>query len=195
MGGTTIADLGSHLIDLATGWLGPVESVRAKLGDVRRPSARRRRDAARRGRRRVLGALLRFASGARGTMEVARAAPRRPCDFIVEVNGSRGTAMFAYASLNELWYASADDDPRLYGLRRIRAEHPSHPQRPGWWPIGQGVGYDATFINQACRPARGVARRALDARLRPGRARRRGVRRDGALGGDRPLGDGQRGDL
>ena len=48
-------------------------------------------------------ALVRFASGAQGTMEVARAAPRRPCDFSVEVNGSKGTAMFNYAQLNELW--------------------------------------------------------------------------------------------
>ena len=48
-------------------------------------------------------ALVRFASGAQGTMEVARAAPRRPCDFTIEVNGSKGTAMFSYAQLNELW--------------------------------------------------------------------------------------------
>ena len=90
----------------------------------------------------------RFSSGARGTMEVARAAPRRPCDFIVEVNGSKGTAMFSYAQLNELWVARTDDDADLYGLRRIRAEHPSHPETAGWWPIGQGVGYDASLVNQ-----------------------------------------------
>jgi predicted dehydrogenase len=82
-------------------------------------------------------------------MEVARVAPRRPCDFVVEVNGSKGTAMFSYNQLNELWFASVDDDPRLYGVRRIRAEHPLHPETAGWWPIGQGVGYDASFINQA----------------------------------------------
>jgi hypothetical protein len=32
---------------------------------------------------------------------------------VVEVNGSWGTAMFSYAQLNELWFASVDDDPRL----------------------------------------------------------------------------------
>ena len=56
--------------------------------------------------------------------------------------------MFDYARLNELWYASADDDVRLYGMRRIRAEHPSHPYAAQWWPIGQGVGYGASFANQ-----------------------------------------------
>jgi predicted dehydrogenase len=148
MGGTTIADLGSHLIDLAQWMLGPVDEVSATSATF----VRARRDGA--ATRAVeiddaSSALVRFASGAQGTMEVARAAPRRPCDFVVEVNGSRATAMFSYARLNELWFASADDDPRLYGMRRIRAEHPRHPQTAGWWPIGQGVGYDASFINQA----------------------------------------------
>jgi predicted dehydrogenase len=99
-------------------------------------------------------ALLRFSSGVHGTLEVTRAAPRRPGDFVVEVNGSKGTAIFSYSQLNELWFAGVDDDPRLYGLRRIRAEHPLHPQTQGWWPIGQGVGYDASFINQIAGFAR-----------------------------------------
>ncbi len=146
MGGTTIADLGSHLVDLATWMIGPVAEVSATSSTFVRS--------------RTLGtgtrdvevddassALLRFESGAHGTMEVARTAPRRPCDFVVEVNGSLGTAMFSYAQLNELWFARVDDDPRMYGMRRIRTEHPSHPETTGWWPIGQGVGYDATFIN------------------------------------------------
>ena len=72
-------------------------------------------------------ALLRFGSGASGTMEVARTAVRRPCDFTVEANGSRGTLLFSYARLNELRYGGQDDDIRLFGIRRIRAEHPSHP--------------------------------------------------------------------
>ncbi|MDE3064457.1 MAG: Gfo/Idh/MocA family oxidoreductase [Acidobacteriota bacterium] len=147
MGGTTIADLGSHLIDLATWMLGPVADVSASSATFVTQRA------APGGARRVevddaSSALIRFASGARGTMEVARCAPRRPCDFVVEVNGSLGTAMFSYARLNELWFASTAEDERHYGLRRIRAEHPRHPQTRGWWPIGQGVGYDASFINQ-----------------------------------------------
>ena len=149
MGGTTIADLGSHLIDMALCMAGPVDSVCAQaatfIGD--RPSGDGGttpvtvEDAA--------SALLRFESGARGTVEVARAAVRRPCDFTVEVNCSQGTLVFSYARLNELWYGGADDDIRLYGMRRIRAEHPSHPYAAQWWPIGQGVGYGSSFANQA----------------------------------------------
>ncbi len=148
MGGTTICDLGSHLVDMALWMLGPIAEVSATSstfvhertvpGGVRPVEID---DAS--------SALIRFASGAQGTMEVARVAPRRPCDFVVEVNGSKGTAVFSYNQLNELWFASVDDDPRLYGMRRIRAEHPLQPETHGWWPIGQGVGYDASFVNQA----------------------------------------------
>ena len=93
-------------------------------------------------------ALLRFGSGAIGTMEVARAAVRRPCDFTIEANGSEGTLVFDYARLNELRYGRASDDQDLYGMRWIRAEHPSHPYAADWWPIGQGVGYGSSFVNQ-----------------------------------------------
>ncbi|MGH9020315.1 MAG: Gfo/Idh/MocA family protein [Acidimicrobiales bacterium] len=148
LGGTTIGDLGSHLIDLATWMLGPVAQVSASSSTfvATRPSPAGPRDVEIDD---ASSALLTFASGARGTMEVARVAPRRPCDVVVEVNGTKGTAMFSYNRLNELWVGSLDDDPRLYGLRRVRAEHPSQPQTQGWWPIGQGVGYDASLVNQA----------------------------------------------
>ena len=66
----------------------------------------------------------------------------------VEVNGTHGTLVFDYARLNELRYGSDGDDPSLYGLRAIRAEHASHPYAAHWWPIGQGVGYGASFVNQ-----------------------------------------------
>ena len=148
MGGTTIADLGSHLIDLARWMVGEISEVGAQSQTfiTERPLAAG-------GHRAVTvddasSALLRFASGARGTLEVARSAVRRPCDFTVEVNGSSGTLAFSYARLNELWYGSAAGDPARYGMQRIRAEHPSHPYAADWWPIGQGVGYGASFANQ-----------------------------------------------
>jgi predicted dehydrogenase len=92
-------------------------------------------------------ALVRFDSGARGVLEMARCAVRRPCDFTIEVNGETGTLVFDYSRLNELLYGAASDEPGLYGMRRIRAEHESHPYARNWWPIGQGVGYGASFVN------------------------------------------------
>jgi predicted dehydrogenase len=148
MGGTTIADLGSHLIDMALWMVGPIQEVIAQSETFirNRPAPDGQRpvtidDAS--------SALLRFESGARGTIEMARLAVRRPCDFTVEVNGTKGTLVFEYPRLNELLYGDAGDDPGLYGMRRIRAEHPSHPYAALGWPIGQGIGYGETFVNQA----------------------------------------------
>lgn len=144
MGGTTIADLGAHLIDLARWIVGEIEEVSAQSETfVRERSGRQVTvdDAS--------SALVRFACGARGSFEMARSCVRRPCDLTLEVNGSEGTLVFDYARLNELWYGSNGDAPSLYGMTRIRAEHPTHPYAADWWPIGQGVGYGSSFVNQA----------------------------------------------
>jgi predicted dehydrogenase len=150
MGASTIADLGAHLVDLALWIVGDVTRVSAQsqtfTGSRTDPETGRPREV---DVDEASSGLLQFASGARGTLEVARVAPRRPCDFWVEVNGTDGTLHFDYARLNELWFGDGRDDPSLYGLKRIRAEHPSHPYAADWWPIGQGVGYGSSFVNQA----------------------------------------------
>jgi predicted dehydrogenase len=148
MGGTTIADLGSHMLDMALWMVGPIAEVSAQSETFirMRPSPEGERpvtidDAS--------SALIRFEGGARGTVEMARMAVRRPCDFSVEVNGTKGTLVFDYPRMNELLYGDAGDNPGLYGMRRIRAEHPNHPYAAQGWPIGQGIGYGETFVNQA----------------------------------------------
>jgi predicted dehydrogenase len=151
-GASTIADLGAHLIDLAGWMVGAVESVSAQSQTF--VSERHDPEGGRDAMTEVdnddaSSALLRFRGGALGVFETAKVSPRRPCDFVVEVNGSRGTLRFDYARLNELWYGDADEPAELYGMRRIRAEHATHPQTQGWWPIGQGIGYGASFVNQA----------------------------------------------
>lgn len=148
MGGTTIADLGSHLLDMALWMVGPIAEVSAQSETFIRTRSGPHGDRA------VTiddasAALIRFEGGARGTVEMARLAVRRPCDFSVEVNGTKGTLVFDYPRLNELLYGDGEDDPGLYGMRRIRAEHPSHPYAALAWPIGQGIGYGETFVNQA----------------------------------------------
>ena len=148
VGGSTIADLGSHLIDMALWMVGDVAEVSAQsetfVTERSNPSGGGPvpvtvDDAS--------SALLRFQGGARGVVEMARTAVRRPCDFTIEVNGDRGTLVFEYARLNELLYGDGGDSPGLYGMRRIRAEHETHPYAHHWWPVGQGVGYGASFIN------------------------------------------------
>jgi predicted dehydrogenase len=148
VGGSTIADLGSHLIDLALWMIGGVAEVCAQSETF----VRTRSNPGGAGSQAVTvdeasSALVRFDSGARGVFEMARTAVRRPCDFTIEINGESGTLVFEYARLNELRYGEGADSPGLYGMRRIRAEHETHPYARNWWPIGQGVGYGSSFVN------------------------------------------------
>ena len=148
MGGSTIADLGSHLFDMALWMVGEIAEVSAQSETF----VRERQNPQGQGTTKVTvddasSALLKFKSGARGTVEMARTAVRRPCDFTIEINGETGTLVFEYARLNELLYGDGGDAPGLYGMRRIRAEHETHPYAQDWWPIGQGVGYGASFVN------------------------------------------------
>jgi predicted dehydrogenase len=142
MGGSTIADLGSHLIDLAIWMAGPITEVSGQSETFVRERSGREVTVDE-----ASAALVRFGSGARGVFEMARTAVRRPCDMTVEVNGDRGTLVFEYARLNELLYGDGEDRAELYGMRRIRAEHQSHPYARDWWPVGQGVGYGSSFVN------------------------------------------------
>jgi predicted dehydrogenase len=142
MGGSTIADLGSHLIDMATWMAGPIAEVSGQSETFTRERSGKPVTVDE-----ASSALARFESGAIGVFEVARTAVRRPCDFTLEINGERGTLVFEYARLNELRFGDGTDHAELYGMRRIRAEHETHPYARNWWPIGQGVGYGASFVN------------------------------------------------
>jgi len=142
MGGSTIADLGSHLLDMAMWMAGPMAEVSGQSETFTRQRSGRQVTVDE-----ASSALARFESGALGVFEMARTAVRRPCDFTIEVNGDRGTLVFEYARLNELRFGDGSDDPALYGMRRIRAEQETHPYAADWWPIGQGVGYGASFVN------------------------------------------------
>lgn len=150
MGGTTIADLGSHMIDMALWMVGEVSEVSAQSATFVPERANPEKAGAKRSVEidDASSALMNFANGCRGVLEMARTCVRRPCDFTVEVNGTKGTLRFDYARLNELLYGDAGDAANLYGMRRIRAEHPTHPYAANWWPIGQGVGYGSSFVNQ-----------------------------------------------
>ncbi|MFZ0041157.1 MAG: Gfo/Idh/MocA family oxidoreductase [Solirubrobacteraceae bacterium] len=150
-GASTIADLGAHMIDLAGWMVGAVAEVSAQsatfTGERSAPGGSGEMVCV--DNDEASSALLRFDNGALGVFETAKIAPRRPCDFVIEISGTRGTLRFDYSRLNELWYGDANEPAQLYGMRRIRAENAVHPGTQGWWPIGQGIGYGASFVNQA----------------------------------------------
>src|SRR6202049_879822 len=91
MGGSTIADLGSHLIDMALWMAGGIAEVSAQSATL----LAERADPEKHGAARPVtiddasSALMRFAAGPRGVLEMARSCVRRPCDFTVEANGTQ----------------------------------------------------------------------------------------------------------
>ncbi len=112
-GAGALADLGSHLIDMAEVLLGPIESVFANLETVH---AKRRvpatgamlpvenEDIAR--------GLVRFARGVGGSFEISRVATGYKCGLAFTVFGSHGSLAFDQERMNELrYYSSARTRP------------------------------------------------------------------------------------
>jgi predicted dehydrogenase len=149
-GGSTILDLGAHVVDIARWMVGEIDAVTAQSATF--VTQRRTRD----GSSAPVtvddasAALGRFSGGQRGVFEFAKVCVGRPTDFSLEVNGREGTLAWDFAHLNELWFASADQKPHEYGLRRIRAEHPQLPYARDWWPAALGIGAESGFVNQIC---------------------------------------------
>ena len=113
-GGGAIADLGSHVVALARHLLGPIEAVCGTLRTVipERPArlgAPERRPVEVDD---VAHVLLRFASGATGTMEANWVARGRTMQLAFEVTGTTGALAFTQERLNELRLYRAGD-PRV----------------------------------------------------------------------------------
>ncbi len=136
-----LADLGTHLINMAEYLLGPMSSVFAALNSVHS----RRKDPQTGDMRAVENediaqVLLQFQRGCSGSMEISRIATGRKCGLCFEINGSKGSLVFDQERMNEIrYYASADADARR-GLRTILAG-PEHPDYGAFCPAsGHGLG-------------------------------------------------------
>jgi predicted dehydrogenase len=90
-------------------------------------------------------ALLRFESGAIGTVEGTRFAPGRKNANRFELNGSRGSLAFDLERMNEL--ELYEEKGPESGFRTILATDASHPYVSAWWPPGHVLGYEHTFVH------------------------------------------------
>ena len=143
-GAGAAADLGSHIISLARFVVGPIAELCADLDTVvaSRPvgsgSAERRPvevdDQAR--------ALLRFANGAKGTLEANWIATGRKMDLAFEVYGSKGSILINMERMNEL---------RLYvqgrGPTSGYVEVPAGPEHEDYAPFCPAPGHQLGFID------------------------------------------------
>jgi predicted dehydrogenase len=127
-----VADLGSHIISIARYVVGPIEALVGQLKTVTSkrpvgPGAREMRaveadDEAR--------ALLRFASGATGSIEASWVAAGRKMMLAFQVTGSKGTIAVDHERFNELQLYTTGQPRGREGFKTILAgpEHDSYKE-------------------------------------------------------------------
>ena len=140
-GSGALADLGSHLINMAHVLLGPI----ARTTGVIRTVHKQRTETAT-GKLRnvenedVAHALFEFVSGVPGTMDISRVATGYKCGLKVQVLGTRGSIVFDQERMNELRLYRVDDPAGRRGFRTILAG-PEHPDYAAFCPApGHGLG-------------------------------------------------------
>jgi predicted dehydrogenase len=144
-GSGVIADLASHLIDLAHFLAGPISAVSATTRTYipERPSGGRPRPVTVED---AVAATLEFQSGAIGTLEASGLCPGRKNLLGFEISGQHGTLAFNLERLNELRVYHGDGETR--GLADVLVTEQYHPYGGRWWPPGHILGWEHTFVHQ-----------------------------------------------
>jgi predicted dehydrogenase len=140
-GAGALADLGSHLINLGHFLLGPIARL---SGSVHTVHSRRLMPGSTESRavenEDIAHALVEFANGVLGTMDVSRVASGYKCGLAICVQGTRGSAHFDQERMNELRIYKCDDPAGRRGFRTILAG-PEHPDYAAFCPApGHGLG-------------------------------------------------------
>lgn len=159
-GSGAVGDIGTHVVDMARYLVGEVAAVNAltrtwiktrplQSGGFDKLGASQKVSDAPRGEVDVddeMVTLLRFQSGAIGSIEATRNAWGRNNFLTFEIHGTRGSICFNYERRDELQVMFADDPADARGFRTIYTG-PAHPYGDGLWPIpGLGIGYTETKI-------------------------------------------------
>jgi predicted dehydrogenase len=145
-----LGDIGVHLIAAALMLMGPVESLTAETQTIHAARPRpggggmgpvENEDAAL--------ALLRFRSGARGSLAISRSAWGRKNRIGIEVQGDRGTLVFEQERMNELRLYRAGEDLATSGFRTILTG-PAHEPYGAFCPApGHGMGFNDLKVIEA----------------------------------------------
>jgi predicted dehydrogenase len=157
-----LADVGSHIIDLARFLLGDIESVCGQAATVlpehRVGDATRQTD-----NDDLFVSTVRFGSGALGVISGSRVATGRKVEAAVELTGTAGSARWNLNRLNELQLYLDEGDPLEKGFRNILLG-PDHPLQQPFSPAhGVGISFLDTkvieahaflsFLNSGTRPS------------------------------------------
>lgn len=153
-----LGDIGSHLISFAHGIVGGIESLVADMQTVypTRPlpdgsgSAEvENEDSA--------SVLLRFQSGAQGSLVISRSAWGRKSRLGFEVHGSKGMIIFDQERMNELQLYVNEGPKAQQGFRTILTG-PSHPPYGAFCPApGHQLGFNDLKVIECAALLRGIA--------------------------------------
>lgn len=162
-GSGAVGDIGTHVIDFARFLAGDITAVNALVrtyiptrpvssGDFDQLGAASK-GGGQRGMVDVddeMVTLLKFQSGAIGSIEATRNGYGRNNYLTFEVHGTNGSLAFNYERRDELQVMFADDPDDVRGFRTVYTG-PAHPYGDGLWPIpALGIGYGETKIIE-CR--------------------------------------------
>lgn len=146
-GAGSMADKGSHVVDLARFLVGDFAEVAAAseiFVKERNDGAVRRKvttdDAA--------AFVARFRNGALGVFATSRMSAGHKNALGFEVNGSRGSVIFDLERLNELQVYFASGAPETQGFRTVMVTGTGHKYIKSWWPPGHIIGWEHTFVHQ-----------------------------------------------
>lgn len=157
-GSGALADLGTHLINMAEYLLGPIATVFGSLITVHKerpdPATGKRRAVENED---IAQVLLTFERGMPGTMEISRIATGRKCGLSFEIFGTKGSLVFDQERMNEIRYYNTADTSGHRGFRTIMTG-PEHPDYAAFCPApGHGLGINDLKIIEARNLLRAIA--------------------------------------
>ena len=157
-GAGALADLGTHLINMAEFLLGPFEEVLGSLTTVHRqrvdPTSGKSRTVENED---IAQVLLKFSRGCPGTMDISRIATGKKCALRFDIFGSKGSIAFDQERMNELRVYKCRDTPGEQGYRTILAG-PEHPDYGQFCPAsGHGLGINDLKVIEIRNLLHGIA--------------------------------------
>jgi predicted dehydrogenase len=159
-GAGALADVGSHVFDLARHLAGPITRIcgltRITIGERPDPDSEA-------GAKRVVdnddtfAALVEFANGATGIVDGSRVATGSKVELTIDIVGAVGAVRWDFRRMNELQVYFPNESPVEQGFVTIQTG-------PAIWPYGQfapspqGLGYTDTKVIEVYRVVEAVAK-------------------------------------
>ncbi len=156
-GSGALADLGTHLINLAHFLIGPLDSVYGNLMTVHKQRPDQVGTMRSVENEDIAQVLLRFESGMPGTFEISRIATGKKCGLEFHLTASKGSLIFDQERMNELRVYRTADTSDQAGYRTILAG-PQHVDYANFCPApGHGLGINDLKVIEIRNVLAGIA--------------------------------------